>query len=315
MGGGMADAATGTGAVVVTLKPVHALVAGVMNGVAGGIGASYLLLRGASSPHAYAMKPSDARALTHASVLFRVSPHLEVFLNHAVAALPGTTRVVSLIGIKGLTLHKIRQGGAFAAHDHEAHRREAHRRETFGAHGGTGAAAAAGRDIDPHIWLDPQNAKVIVADVARVLSGLQPAAAAKFNANAKALMARLDALDGQLARQLRPLAGKPYLVFHDAYQYLEKRYGLAPIGSVVLSPDQPAGPKRISALRSKVRRLGIRCIFSEPQFRPRLLGAIIEGTSARLGVLDPLGADLPPGPELYFTLMHNVAGALEHCLK
>lgn len=289
------------GQVVVTLKPIHALAAGVMAGV----GTPYLLLRGGGSPHGYALTPSDARALTHAAAVFRVSPDLEVFLDRSVAALPDAVKVFSLVEIDGLRLHKRRAGGAFAAHKHGGH---------DGPLAGAGRGIGSG-EIDTHIWLDPQNAKLIVQALAKILAALQPDNSSKFNANAAALIVRLDALDVALTKQLRPLAGKPYLVFHDAYQYFERRYGLKPIGSVALSPDQPAGSRRISALRQQLKRSGAVCVFAEPQFRPRLIDVIVEGSGARLGVLDPLGASLSPGPELYFKLMQNLANALERCLK
>jgi len=135
-----------------------------------------------------------------------------------------------------------------------------------------------------------------------------------LRANADALSIRLDALAKELAETVKPATGKSYIVFHDAYQYFERRYGLAPAGSVTIGPDVPASARRISALRKKVADLKAACIFAEPQFAPRLIDPIIEGTQVRRGVLDPLGAAIPAGPEQYFALMRALASDLRTCL-
>jgi zinc transport system substrate-binding protein len=124
----------------------------------------------------------------------------------------------------------------------------------------------------------------------------------------------LDVLDREMVDALAPAKGKPYVVFHDAYQYLEARYGLTPVGSITVNPEvQPSG-RRLSALRTKIEKLSAVCILSEPQFEPKIVTAIARGTNARTGQLDPLGAAVEPGPELYFTMMRNLAKSLTACL-
>ena len=144
--------------------------------------------------------------------------------------------------------------------------------------------------MDSHVWLDPNNAKAIVAHIASVLAAKSPASADIFKANAANAMARLDALSAELAETLKPVAGRPYVVFHDALQYFEARFGLTAVGAVTADPDTPPSGKRLADLRKKTATLGGICVFSEPNFETRVVQSIIEGSKARAGVLDPEGA-------------------------
>src|SRR5690606_7008552 len=140
---------------------------------------------------------------------------------------------------------------------------------------------------------DPENAKRIVAGLATVLAQRDPANAAKYKANAARVTARIDDLSAGIAREMKPLAGKPYIVFHDAYQYFEKRFGLEAVGSITVSPEAKPSAKRLTELRHKISALDAVCVFAEPMFQPKLVDAVIEGTDARAGTLDPEGATVP----------------------
>jgi len=290
--------------VVTTIRPLHSLTAAVMDGV----GTPRLLVDGSASPHTFALKPSDAKALAAAKVLLRISPGLEPFTVKLLQSLPKTVRVVTLQDAPGLTLHKLRTGDTFETHGHDGHKGHGHKEHGHKSDHGK-------EDLDGHIWLDPDNARIMARFIAETLATAAPEHAARFRANAEALSARLDALAKELAETVKPAAGKSYIVFHDAYQYFERRYGIAPAGSVTISPDVPASARRISALRKKVAELKAACIFAEPQFAPRLIDPIIEGTKVRRGVLDPLGVAIPAGPEQYFALMRALAGDLRSCLS
>ena len=150
--------------------------------------------------------------------------------------------------------------------------------------------------------------------VADTLSDLDPAHAARYRRNGEALSARLDALDAELEETFRPVKDIPFIVFHDAYHYIEARYDLRAAGSITVSPDRPPGAKRLREIRRKILEAGAACVFSEPQFQPALVETVIQGTPARTAVLDPIGADLAPGPEAYFELMLGLAAALTGCL-
>ena len=290
-------------AVVVTIKPVHAIAAAVM---AGAGPPPRLLVDGAASPHTFTLKPSDAKALNAASIVIRVSETVEPFTVRLARSLPKSVRLVTLETIPGLTLYDLRAGAAFEAHAHGKH--------GHGHSHGHGTAADKNAGRDGHLWLDPVNAKLIASHLAHVFAEATPAQAPRYRANAAAFAAGIDALVPSLEAKLAPLAGKPYVVFHDGYQYFERRFGLSPIGSVTVSPDIPPSAKRLTELRNRIRQTKAVCVFAEPQFEPKLVDTILEGTGARRGVLDPLGAALPAGPDLYPALLTGLADGVVSCI-
>jgi zinc transport system substrate-binding protein len=282
--------------VVVTIKPLHALVAQVMTSA----GSPELLVGGASSAHTYALKPSDAAKLSRADIFFRMSESMEPFTAKVARSLPKTVQVVTLQETKGLKLLPRRTGATFEDHDHGHDHAEGHNHS---------------HDVtDGHAWLDPGNAKMMVDRIAQALSAKEPTSATVFRSNADALKGKLDDLAAELARELKPLADKPYIVFHDALQYFERRYRLRVVGSISVSPEVPPSAKRLSALRKKITSLGAVCVFAEPQFDTRLVNNLVEGTRARTSTIDPEGGKIEPGPDLYFTLLRNLAQDLKSCL-
>jgi zinc transport system substrate-binding protein len=284
--------------VIASIKPVHSLVAAVMEGA----GEPALIVEGAASPHSYSLKPSQAAALQDADVVFWIGEGLETFLEKPIATIGASTTTVELLDAPGLETLGFREGGAFEAHEDEHD--DAHGEEAEHGHG----------EIDTHVWLDPQNAKALAAAIANALATADAGNAALYKANAAALDERLDALTAEIAAELAPLGGKGYIVFHDAYQYFERRFGLTPAGSITVTPDIMPGAERLKEIRAKIAELGATCVFAEPQFEPRLVTVAIEGTNARSAVLDPLGAGLVAGPELYFELMRAMAASFGDCL-
>ncbi len=376
--------AAADGAVVVSIKPIHSLVAGVMQGV----GSPHLIVKGGGSPHAYSLKPSDAEALEHAKVVFWIGHELESFLEGSIKTLSPKARVLALEDAHDLVKLKFREGATFAAHDHSAHgddhddhghdkkakaehdhdhdhekkakadhdhdhdhdhKKKAkaehdhdhdhdHKKKAKAEHDhdhdhdhdkkakaehdhddhkdeAKGGHDHAHGDLDLHMWLDPKNAKAMVHEIEEVLSKADPANAAKYKANAEALEGKLDALTAEISKTVAPVKDRPFVVFHDAYQYFENRFGVSAAGSITVSPEKLPGAKRLKEIQAKVRELGATCVFSEPQFEPKLVSVVTEGTKARSGVLDPLGADIKEGPELYFTLLRNMANSVKECLS
>lgn len=312
--------------VVASIKPLHSLVAGVMQGV----GEPGLIVEGAGSPHSYSLKPSDAAELEEADLVFWAGPDLEAFLESSIEALGRNAKIVALSQADGLTLLPFREGGDFEAHAHEgeehgdkeeAGHEEEHDHEA--EHAGHDDYDGHGRDedahahhgMDLHFWLDPLNARAMVHEIKEALSDIDAENASLYAQNAEKLEQELGKLDAELKGILAPVADKPYVVFHDGYQYFEKHYGLNAVGSISVSPEASAGARRVAEMQEKVSQLGAACIFSEPQFDPRLVSVIAEGSNARSGVLDPLGADLEDGPDQYFDLLRNLAKSLAGCLS
>ena len=437
--------------VVASVKPLHSLVSGVMEGVQ----KPDLIVKGAASPHTYSLKPSQAKQLEEADLVFWMGHELESFLEQPLEAIATKAKVVELIDSQGLKRLDMREGGAFDDHGHDDHGQGEHSEEGHDDHAGEGHAFewagifklsaedytwtfakvdgdyadpmmkmvflrtssggeegieeqeevaerlikqqssvrrnhdgrlipdeenayqlvfdanrnvtkmrinikkegyyafftehmpfefeagehflknVSGKDIEPtaqepeaghhdhhghsgfdvHVWLDPENAKVLVQEIKEALVELDPSNAGKYEANAKNLMLKLDRLISEISVKLASSKGKGFVVFHDAYQYFEERFGMTAVGSITVSPEVVPGASRIRELKDKIVELNAHCVFSEPQFQPKIVFTVAEGTQANTGVLDPLGASIADGPELYFTLVRDMANSLQECLS
>ena len=437
--------------VVASVKPLHSLVSGVMEGVQ----KPDLIVKGAASPHTYSLKPSQAKQLEEADLVFWMGHELESFLEQPLEAIATKAKVVELIDSQGLKRLDMREGGAFDDHGHDDHGQGEHSEEGHDDHAGEGHAFewagifklsaedytwtfakvdgdyadpmmkmvflrtssggeegieeqeevaerlikqqssvrrnhdgrlipdeenayqlvfdanrnvtkmrinikkegfyafftehmpfefeagehflknVSGKDIEPtaqepeaghhdhhghsgfdvHVWLDPENAKVLVQEIKEALVELDPSNAGKYEANAKNLMLKLDRLISEISVKLASSKGKGFVVFHDAYQYFEERFGMTAVGSITVSPEVVPGASRIRELKDKIVELDAHCVFSEPQFQPKIVFTVAEGTKANTGVLDPLGASIADGPELYFTLIRDMANSLQECLS
>lgn len=313
--------------VVASIKPVHSLVASVMEGV----GAPGLIIEGAGSPHNYALKPSQARMLEQANVVFWIGHELEAFLEKPLETVGASARSIELIDARDLVKLAYREGGAFEKHDHDDHEEaakaghddHAHENETEAEHDGHDHEKTAGTgheghehgSFDAHVWLDPVNAKAMIHEIKEALVAADPENAARYEANAEATMAKLDSLIGEVSSELEPVKDKGFIVFHDAYQYFENRFSVIASGSIVVSPEVIPGAERITEIRARVKELGAACVFAEPQFEPKLVSTVTEGTGAKSGVIDPLGAELADGPDLYFQVIRNMAASIRSCLS
>ena len=305
--------------VVTSIKPVDSLVSAVMKGV----GEPYLIVKGAASPHTAALKPSDAGALSDAKAIFWIGPRLESFLVKPIGSLGSDAQVVALWDAEGVEKLDARTGAMFEPddddHGHGAEASEdAHDHEESAAdhdhdddhdhgdgHGHTG--------INEHVWLDPENAIAMTRAIAATLEKVDPANAAAYRDNAEAYVARLEALEKDVRAELQGLSKKPFVVFHDAYQYFEQRFDVPAAGAITVNPDRTPGAARIREIKDKLETIGASCVFTEPEFEPSIVTTVTEGTDAKVGVLDPLGADLPDGPDLYPTLIRNIAKGLSDC--
>jgi zinc transport system substrate-binding protein len=281
---------------MVTLKPLHALVSGVMDGV----GQPHLLLTGQESPHTYTLKPSQVKLLAKMDLVVWLGPSVENFLEKPLTNLNEKVVTLNLLQTPHLTLFKIRSGETWVQHSESAEEQSHHIHQA--------------EQTDGHIWLNPDNAQVIVQAIAQKLGEMDSAHAEIYQTNANRLIQRLKAFSQNLREELVAIQDQPYLVFHDAYQYFEKYYGLNAKGAITISPEVPLSPRRLSEIREKIKQLKIVCVFSEPQFSPPVLATVVEGMNVKQGTLDPLGVDLPAGTESYFTLLQTLATHLTTCL-
>lgn len=300
--------------VVASILPLHSLAAAVSEGV----GEPSLLLEGGASPHSFSLRPSDARKLADAEVVIWIGEDLELFLQRPLATVAADARVLTVSEIEGITLLPVREAGLHATseteqrddHDHNHDHDHSHDHDHGNGHDHDHAQGA----YDPHLWLDPANARVIATAIAETLADIDPSHAEQYRTNAARLHERLSELETDLRAQLASLRGSAFLVFHDGYQYFEAAFDLPSAGALSLGPERQPGAQRVKAIREWVAAEEAVCLFSEPQFEPRLAQVVVEGTGARLGELDPLGASLEPGPNAYEQLLRALADSLSACL-
>ena len=312
--------------IIVSIKPLHSLVVGVL----GDTGEAELLVDGVVSPHHMQLKPSQIKSMQAAHIIFYIDDSFETFLAHVFDILPANVLKVPMTDNAELTLLPYRKGEDWEEHDHHDHEHghdhhaaehDEHNHHADEHEGHDHHAAEHDEhekhnsyDMDMHVWLDPENAQKMVALIADTLSDVYPEHRDTYKANAQGLMKKIDRLNVELKAELSSIQNKPFIVFHDAYQYFEHAYGLNGVGSIVLEGGESLSPVRIKSVREKLQRTGATCIFSEPQFSARPIQTIAEGFDIKVSVLDPLGAELPNNENLYFKLLDNLAYNLTECL-
>lgn len=318
--------------VVATVRPIHSLVASVMDGVA----EPKLLLDGSESPHSYNLTPSDAHALSNADLVVWIGEPMETFLQRPLVNLASEASILELVSDAGLNLRDNREGAVWQTeghdhggdhshdhdhehehnhdhdndHDHDHSHDQRHDHDEGHAHGDGHVHHA----IDGHVWLDPNNARAIVDAVAAKVSEIDAENAAQYSENAAQTKARIDQAEAQVRERLNAYRDKPFLTSHDALQYFDQYFGLEAVGAVTITPDRAPSARRVSELRTTVESLGATCIFSEPGYEPRVIQVISEAADVKLGIVDPLGVDVPVGSDLYFNLMTGLADSLADCL-
>ena len=292
--------------VVATIKPIHSIAANVMAGVA----EPRLLLDAAVSEHTAQLTPSQVEAMQNADLIVVVGENLEAFLHKALENPEIAQKKLFEAGeLPDIKLLPVRSGGLWEAHHHEGED-EHHEGEEAGhdhdhEHGGN----------DPHVWMDPENVKVIARALASSLGEIDKDNAAKYQSNAEKFVSDLDALSRDLDEAVKPVRDKRYIVFHDAYQYFDTRFGMSPAGSITVNPEVMPGAKRIKEIHDRIAETKAVCVFAEPQFESKYVETVIEGTGARASVLDGLGATEPAGTGAYAGMMRRFVTALTSCLK
>ena len=287
--------------VAVDIAPVHSLVARVMDGV----GMPDLIIQPGASPHEYSLRPSEAAALQNSDLVFWIGPDLTPWLTDTIETLAKDASVTSLLDLDGTVQLDFRESALFEVHDHDDH----------DDHDGTAAHDKHDHgDHDPHAWLSPKNAMTWLNVIAGQLSAADPDNAGTYFANAAAGRTEIELLIGEVTATLDRVRGTRFIVFHDAYQYFEMDFNFQASGAISLSDASDPSPARITEIRDRVMRQGIDCVLAEPQFNPKLIATVLDGTDAKTGIVDPLGSDLEPGSSLYPELIRNLSTALASCM-
>ncbi|GAB2647755.1 zinc ABC transporter substrate-binding protein [Vibrio panuliri] len=328
--------------VAVDIAPLHSLVAQVMDGV----GEPDLLIRPEASPHSYSLRPSEAKALSDADLVFWIGEGLTPWLEKPLENIAGSATKIEMMQVDGTTLYDFREGATFEAHSHDHHdedHHDKHEEHTDHHHGDHDAHHDHSHDDahkhheeghdhaehhhdghdcdchhhdgqDPHVWLDPKNAQVWLASIADELSKVDAQNAQTYQSNAKAAIARLDQLTKEIEQQTSDLKEIKFIVFHDAYQYFEKRFGLQAAGAISISDASDPSPARVEEIHQTVQNLKVTCVFTEPQFNPNLVNTVFEGSSVTaIGTMDPLGANIATGKEQYTNLLKGMLKSVQQC--
>ncbi len=294
--------------VAADIAPVHSLVSRVMEGV----GAPKLVIKSGASPHDYRLRPSEAKALQDADLVFWMGEELTPWMNGALETLASKASITTLLDQEGVTLHDFRESALFEAHDHDEDKdhkdhddHDDHNDDKdHDDHGGH----------DPHAWLSPENAKLWLNIIASKLSVADPQNAANYFMNAAAGQAEIEEMIAEVNATLKPVQGGKFVVFHDAYQYFENDFDFYASGAISLGDSSDPSPARIQKVQKRIRDEGIQCVLAEPQFNEGLVVTVMEGSEATASVIDPLGAELNTGPNLYTQLIKNMAKTLRDCL-
>jgi len=288
--------------VLTSIKPLQLIAAAVQDGV----GQPEVLLPPGASPHHYALRPSDVRRVREADLLYWIGADLESFLPRVLAGRNKPS--VAVQDVPGMSLRHFGESEAQHTEHQDDHADHAHAADQHDHAHRPGS-------LDAHLWLLPANARVIAGKIATDLAHADPVNAARYQANAKAFSERLDALDQRLKSRLNGLAGKPYFVFHEAYDYFEAAYGLKHAGVFSVLGEVQPGAQHVAAMRERLQQAGPSCVFSEPPFRPRLAQTLTAGLPVTLAELDALGGALPVDAKGYEALLENMAGELAGCLE
>lgn len=283
--------------VLTSIKPLQLIAAAVQDGVA----IPEVLLPPGASPHNYALRPSDVRKVQSVDLLYWIGPDMEGFLPRVLRG-----RSLPSVAVQDLPGMKLRR----FAEDSHSHAEEAHAEEAdehdHDHRPGT---------LDAHLWLSPVNARVIATRMAADLSAADPANAARYQDNLKAFSERLDALDTRLKARLAGIAGKPYFVFHEAFDYFEDAYGLKHTGVFSVAAEVQPGAQHVAAMRARLQQVGKTCVFSEPPLRPRLAETLVAGLPVKLAELDALGGYTPASATGYEQVLEKLGNDLAGCLE
>ncbi len=309
--------------VVASIKPIHSLASYLMDGIA----KPDLIVDGYASPHGFAMKPSHAKMLQNADLIFWVGEDLENFLEKPLSSIAKKAEKIELMETKGLQVLKFRERNIFDEHDHDDHGHDDHgkkeddhdhdhddhgkKEDDHDDHGHDDHDGHAHGEFDPHIWLDPINAKVMLNEMTLHLIENDPKNEAKYKSNLAKALQEIDKLTIDVMTDLSSSVSS--IVFHDAYQYFEERFNVKVLGAFTVNTDVMPGAEQLAEIREIIEHDKVSCVFSEPQFNPDIIKAVAKDMKIKTGVLDPLGATLDPGKDLYFNLIRNMSASFKGC--
>ena len=293
--------------VVTSIKPIHSITSYIMDGV----GSPDLIVDGYNSPHNFQLKPSHAKMLQNADLVIFVGEGIEEFLEKPLESIAKDAKKFALLEQSGFKKLKFREKNIFEEHDdHDDHDKKAKKKDDHDDHGHDDHGHGHG-EYDPHIWLDPINAKAMIKKITKLLSKMDKENSSTYKSNSKKAIKEIDMMVKEIKSEMNK--DLKFVVFHDAYQYFENRFDISVLGALTVNTDVLPGAEQLSEIREVIEHENVNCIFSEPQFNPDIINAIAMDTNVKTGVLDPVGATLEPGKDLYFDLIRNISKSFKGC--
>ena len=293
--------------VVTSIKPIHSITSYIMDGV----GSPDIIVDGYNSPHNFQLKPSHAKMLQNADLVIFVGEGIEEFLEKPLESIAKDAKKFALLEQSGFKKLKFREKNIFEEHDdHDDHDKKAKKKDDHDDHGHDDHGHGHG-EYDPHIWLDPINAKAMIKKITKLLSKMDKENSSTYKSNSKKAIKEIDMMVKEIKSEMNK--DLKFVVFHDAYQYFENRFDISVLGALTVNTDVLPGAEQLSEIREVIEHENVNCIFSEPQFNPDIINAIAMDTNVKTGILDPLGATLEPGKDLYFDLIRNISKSFKGC--
>ncbi|MFT2099553.1 zinc ABC transporter substrate-binding protein ZnuA [Marinomonas sp. 2405UD66-6] len=310
--------------IVTSISPVSMIVAAI----AGDKADIQQIVSSTASPHDFALRPSDLRKISNADAVVWVGESLENFLEKPLKNAGKEESSIEWLALKGVELHNFGEEGHDDHDEHDDHGHDEHDDHDHDEHDDhdhdghddhdhdehEGHEGHSHEGVDPHVWLSPDNARVLAEAVTMRMVYLDSANAEYYKANLAAFDKGLSAKDDEIRHSFDKVSKVPYIVFHDAYTYFEEHYGLNNSGEVSVSPERKPGAKKVAELRHQIEENKIQCVFSEPQFSPGIVKALLDGTNVKTAVLDPLGSEIPLSKDAYFTFLSTLSGQFLSCL-
>jgi len=298
LGQGGVKAADDTFRVVASIRPVAALVGAVM----GDVGQPALLISDPAAAHHFTVKPSQARLLQDADLVFWIGPSMETSLGTALAGLAPDVPAVPLIDVEGLTRYPLDAIDGGYKHKHTGETTQPHHAHDDHA-------------VNPHIWLDPRNVVVLLHHIAGRLAAADPAHKATYQANARDAAAQIKATITAMRAEMARYRDSRFIVLHDAHTYFERFFDVRARAAITIDPGMAPGVARLTALRQLLATAKITCIFGEVGISDKWPQLVADGTNLSLVQLDPLGITIDDGPSFFPRLFRLYQMAYSDCLS
>lgn len=253
-----------------------------------------VLIPPGASPHTFEPSPGVLAGLSQAKVLVYIGAGLEPWIEKFIRALP-KNKPAMVEAVHGLDLitEIPRHAKEVPSPGKPQHAQKAGHSHEHGSG-------------NPHIWLDPILAQDICRRLAAAFIQMDPANRAGYEANLNTYLEKLAQLDQFIAGTTASFQLRQFVSFHPSFTYLARRYNLQEVGIIEVAPGREPTPRALKNIMKAIHHYGIKVIFSEPQFSPRLAEVLAQEAGVSVLSLDPIGGRPPYGDDYLAMMKYNV---------